>query len=184
MLKLAKLEEAGMIGGEDVEKLQSALRALSPIAKMMKKPDKGQKGYAHRFGAKAGGKGKSKSPHGPGRKPNIVEEYIGWMDNHSNFSWGSIKEPKYRIFAMVPPALLQSPRWVWLHVQELRAEEFLHSSGKTEPGSVPYNQASPSLLCTIARVAYCFFAGVGFTPCRRSDLQSFRSGTAQICCGS
>ena len=39
MLKLAKLEEAGMIGGEDVAKLQSALRAISPIAKMMKVPN-------------------------------------------------------------------------------------------------------------------------------------------------
>lgn len=66
MLKFGKLQEAGMIGGEDVEKLQCSLRAISPIAKMMKKPDKEQKGYANRFGAKSGGKGivKSKSPRG------------------------------------------------------------------------------------------------------------------------
>ena len=57
-LKVAKLREAGMIWGADVQKLQSALRALSPIAKMMK-PAKGQKdmlivsGQTHAVKAKA-----------------------------------------------------------------------------------------------------------------------------------
>ena len=50
------------------------------------------------------------------------------------------------------------------------------SSGKIEPGSVPHNQGSPSLIDTIAKLAHSFFAGVGITSCRRSDLQTFWVG--------
>ena len=97
-----------MIGRENVAKLESALRAMRPIAKMINNED-----TEHvQAEVKPGGKGKHNAKHkGPRSHTelNFAEEFFGLMDNLQDLNWTVLEQSQFKIFGMVPQRSCSRP---------------------------------------------------------------------------
>ena len=83
-MKIREAKQRKLLDGRKLRDLTETLRSLAPVAWF--------------FDMEA-----------PEDEINVATEFVSWMENEERYSSETINKSKYSLFAMVPPAFLQSP---------------------------------------------------------------------------